>query len=462
MIQTIALVVLGVLLIGSLAILLPNLKVAQRIVKEREAQLQERDTQLRESQDEISRQQERISRLQDELTRSKSESAGVQAQAEQLREEIKALKEWKQEEQELMQSRFKVVADELLRNRASDLSQSNKKELDSLLLPLKEQMVQYQTELRQINKDQEVSRAAMGEQIKQLSLQAQKIGNDAVSLAQALKKDPQRQGAWGEEVLQRLLQLNGFVPGTDYTFQESLTDSSGQRIRNQESGHFLRTDIIINLPDNKALIIDSKVSLAAYADYTDANQSAQQSANLDRHLRSLHDHIATLSRKAYQDHLKDRHALDFVLLFVPLPGALNLALEKEPALWEEAYAKRIILVSPIEIVSVIKMIAGLWKLYAQEENVQKIIERANGIYDKMAGVCSAVDDAYKAMEKMQVSLDAVRGRLYSGSGNVIGQFEKLKKLGLNPKKQIPLPQDFASEQEELPEPETAVSDAPVS
>jgi len=276
-------------------------------------------------------------------------------------------------------------------------------------------------------------RFSLGEKIKDLVELNQKISEEANNLAKALKGSSKTQGDWGEMILENILEQSGLVKDREYFVQEFLKDEDGNFIKNPE-GRKLQPDVIIRYPDDRKVIIDSKVSLTAYARYTNTEDPEQQQKAVREHVLSVRKHIDELSNKNYQDFTT---TLDFVMMFVPNEPAYFLALQNDPELWDYAYRKRIILISPTNLIAALKLIADLWKREYQNRNALEIAERGAALYDKFVGFVDNLQNIGIHIEKTQKSYESAMSQLKDGRGNLIGQAEKLRTLGVKAKKRLP-------------------------
>ena len=264
-------------------------------------------------------------------------------------------------------------------------------------------------------------------QVMELQKQAQQVGEDAVTLANALKGDNKLQGNWGEVVLERLLEESGLSKGREYEIQVALKDDEGRR---------KNPDVIIHLPDSRDIVVDAKVSLTDYERYCRAEEGAEQQLYLNQHIKSLRAHIGGLSRKSYEQ-LEGINTLDFVLIFVPIEAAFMLALQNDHTLFRDAYEKGIILVSPSTLLATLRTIHNIWRYEDQNRNAEKIAAEAGKLYDQLVLVVESFDDIDRYLKKSHEAWQQTRNRLVDGRGNLVKKFEDMKKLGARARRQLP-------------------------
>jgi len=264
-------------------------------------------------------------------------------------------------------------------------------------------------------------------QIDELHKHAQQIGHDAVSLAKALKGESKTQGDWGEMILERLLEDAGLIKGSEYIVQSGYRDTEGK---------LQKPDVILKLPEGRALIIDSKVSLKHYQDYVNSDDEAERGRLLNQHVASLRSHFKGLAGKRYQD-LEDIESVDFVFMFIPIEPAYLLALRSDPQLFEDAFGQSVTLVSHTTLMPMLKTVESLWRNEKQNKNAREIAQQAGSMLDKFAGVVEALDELGGFIDKSQQAYERTRNRLSEGRGNLLGRAKKLKELGATPSKALP-------------------------
>ena len=328
-----------------------------------------------------------------------------------------------------LQTEFQALASKILEEKSAKFTDHNKTQVEALLHPLRQQLVDFRQRVDTVYKTESDDRAALKAQIEQLRLLNSTITDEARALTTALKGQAQARGAWGELVLERLLDSAGLIKGQDYFTQESLTTDDGRR---------LRPDVILRLPDARHLVIDSKVSLIAYERAVNSTDTVLRAAAVTEHARAVRTHVEQLSAKRYEDTGK-LVTPDYVLMFVPLESAFTLALETDHQLYEWAFDRRVILCTAPTLLVTLKTVASLWKQDRQSKNVQAIADRGGALYDKFAGLIDDLEAIGLQLGRTRESYDAAMNKLKTGKGNLLAQVEDLKKLGAKAKKTLPPP-----------------------
>lgn len=326
-----------------------------------------------------------------------------------------------------LQTEFQAVAAKILDEKSAKFTDHNKTQVEALLHPLRQQLVDFRQRVDLVYKTDGEDRTALKTQIEQLRQLNVRITDEARALTTALKGQSQARGAWGELILERLLDSAGLIKGQDYLTQESLTTDDGRR---------LRPDVILRLPDSRHLVIDSKVSLIAYERAVNAADDTVRAAAISEHARAVRTHVDQLSAKRYEDTGK-LVTPDYVLMFVPLESAFTLALEADQPLYEWAFDRRVILCTAPTLLVTLKTVATLWKQDRQTKNVQAIADRGGALYDKFAGLIDDLEAIGLQIGRTRESYEAAMNKLKTGKGNLLAQVEDLKKLGAKAKKTLP-------------------------
>ncbi|MEG1616500.1 MAG: DNA recombination protein RmuC [Bacteroidales bacterium] len=372
-----------------------------------------------------------------------SENASLSTSYDALLDKQELLQTELEEKRSQMEKEFRLMANSILDEKSKKFTELNTTELSRILEPLKENLVQFKSKVEETYDKESKQRFSLEEKIRELVELNNQISEDARNLTKALKGDSKVQGDWGEMILETILEKSGLQKNREYFIQPTMKDASGKSIQTEE-GKMMRPDVIIAYPDNRNIIVDSKVSLTAYIRFTEAENKEVADKALSEHLRSVKAHIDELSRKSYQDYTS---SLDFVMMFIPNEPAFMLALQSDQNLWQYAYDKRVLLISPTNLITALKLVADLWKRENQSRNAIEIAERGGKLYDKFVGLAKQLDLVGEQLDKTTRIYEAAMGQLRDKNGNLIGQVEKLKELGVKAKKQIALT-EVASESDE--------------
>ena len=330
------------------------------------------------------------------------------------------------EQQKQLQTQFENIANEILEKKSEKFAEQNQKNIDQILKPLGEKINSFEKSVNdKYVKDQE-NKASLSEQIKLLQIANLKISEDANNLAKALKGDSKVQGDWGELQLEVLLEKSGLNKGVHFRTQNSMKD---------EEGNDKRPDCIIDLPDQKNLIIDSKVSLTAYEQHINASDDLQKQLFIKQHLESIKKHIKDLAGKDYPN-LYSINAPDYVLMFVPIEPALTLAMQEDGEIFNLALNKNIILVSTSTLMATMRTVSFIWQQENQKKNVLEIARQSGALYDKFCGFVTDLEGIGKAIDNAHKKYESAQKKLSTGSGNLVTKVEKIKKLGAKTNKSI--------------------------
>jgi DNA recombination protein RmuC len=369
----------------------------------------------------------------DEFHEANKKLAELTANSKFLNEKLETQKGEIEGLRKQFNAEFENIANKIFEEKTQKFTDLNKDNLATILKPLGENIDSFKKKVEEVYDKESKERFSLGKEVTKLVELNHKISEEANNLTNALKGNTKTQGDWGQMILENILEKSGLVKDREYFVQEYLKDNDGNYLKNGD-GSKMQPDVTVAYPDNRKVIIDSKVSLTAYTRYTATNDIAEQKLAVDEHLKSIRKHIDELSNKNYQDFAP---TLDFVMMFVPNEPAYFVALQNDPELWYYAYRKRILLISPTSLITALRLIVDLWKREYQNRNAQEIAERGAALYDKFVGFVDNLTNIGTNLEKIQKSYDTAFGQLKGGRGNLIGQAEKLKELGVKPKKNLP-------------------------
>ncbi|WP_130537964.1 DNA recombination protein RmuC [Thiomicrorhabdus indica] len=373
--------------------------------------------------------------LQRKLTETKQLTAELQErltqESRQSQEKITLLENAKQQ----LTQEFKLLANQVFDEKQKQFTQNSKDSLESLLKPMNQSLEQFRSRLETTHKEDIEGRASLKEQLKQLQTLNSQMSIETQNLTQALKGESKMQGNWGELILQRLLERSGLREGQEFDREKSFTSEEGKR---------LRPDVILNLPDNKHIVIDSKVSLTDYERALNAPSDEARLKATKAHLQSLKSHISTLAAKRYE-HLNQLNAPDFVLMFVPIEAAYLMAIEENSHIFEDAFDQRVAVVTPTTLFTTLKTIEQLWRYERQSENTVKLIQRAADVHDKFVGFVANFEKVGTQITQANNAYNDAFKQLSTGRGNLVRQAQMLKELAGKTKKE--LPEHLVSEQE---------------
>lgn len=328
---------------------------------------------------------------------------------------------------------FQVLANQILEEKTQRFTTTNKENIEAILKPLNEKLVEFKSKVEETYDKESKQRFSLEERIRELVALNNQISTDANNLTKALKGNNKIQGNWGEMILESILEKSGLKKGEEYYVQETIKDEFGRTIQSNE-GNRMQPDIIVSYPGGRKIVIDSKVSLTAYVRYIEAETDGEKALAEKEHILSVKQHIDELSKKSYQDYIE---SLDFVMMFIPTEPAYILAMQLDSNLWDYAYKKRILLISPTNLIASLKVVADLWKREYQSRNAQEIAKRGAILYDKFVAFVDTLQDVGKNIEHSQKSYNKAFSQLKDGNGNLIRQAEMLKELGVKSKKELP-------------------------
>lgn len=391
-----------------------------------EEQLRQKEMQLKEQ---IST-RDLLQTEKEELLRKLSKS---ETQLESSQQALIQAKEASDKLSTQLKLEFAEIAHKVMLSNSEQMRAKSEEKIGELLNPLKTELGEFKKKVDDVYVAEAKDRHVLKAEIDRLITMSQQVSQEANNLTSALKGNNKTQGNWGEMLLESILEHSGLVKGREFVTQEFIKDSGGNIIKDEE-GRGLQPDVMVYYPDQRTIIIDSKVSLVHWEQYVNSEDEIERTKALNMHLASIKSHIDGLSRKNYPKYAK---ALDYVLLFVPIEPAFLEAVKKDTNLWKYAYDKHIMLVSPTNLLAVLKIIADLWKVEQQNQNAIEIAEKAGMMYDKFVLYLESMESVGNGIKNAQTAYDKAMGQLSSGRGNLVGRAEELKKMGAAAQKQIP-------------------------
>lgn len=404
---------------------------AERAEHEKALELKTLETKLQTTAEAHQELRQRYDALHEKADEAAVSLAAVKTERASLASELEKLQAEKGKLAEELRDSFRAVANDIMRERTEDLDKRTKETLS----PLREDLKRFGEQVDKTYQEEARERFNLKDSIEKLILRSQEISQETTSLTRALRGDSKVQGDWGELVLERILDQSGLIRGEHYFVQETLRDESGAVITTGDNRGGLRPDVIVRYPNRGAIVIDSKVSLTAYARYVAAETEAERDQALKEHLLSLRKHINELSGKRYEEYTEG--SPNFVMLFIPNEPAYAIALAHDPTLWEEAYRKNVVLINGTNLIAALRMAQDMWQRDSQQRNVLQIVDEAGKLYDKFATFSETFLKIESKLEDAQKAFGEAKGQLRDGRGDILGRFDKLKALGAKTKKALP-------------------------
>ena len=352
--------------------------------------------------------------------------ATADADYKNLKEKLDSQKAELEDIQKKFTTEFENIAHKILKNNSQEFTQVNQKNINEILNPLKDKIQLFEKKVEDTYQKGIKDQTDLKAEIKKLYDLNSRISQEANNLTKALKSDSKKQGNWGEFILERVLERSGLVKGQEYDTQITARN---------EQGDLIRPDVIVKLPENKHIIVDSKVSLVAYETFVNTDDPDQKTSFLKQHVESIKTHIKGLSDKNYQNAtLFDTP--DFVLLFMPIESAFSVAIQSDPDLFNFAWERKIVIVSPTTLLATLRTVSSIWKHEKQTQNAIEIARQGGALYDKFVGFLNDLEDLGNQINRVSKTYDTAKNKLTDGSGNLIKRAETLKKLGAKASKSI--------------------------
>lgn len=425
----------GYLLMKSAAVKLnAQLDAAQAGFDKNVAQLKDSHAQvLADKERQIGTLTQKINMMDDEIRSLTSAKTQAETKMEALNEKLTEQTANMEKQFQQMKEQFRNIATSVIRDNSTDISKMSIDSLRTIVDPLTVRINEFREKVDKCYVDEAKERFSLQEEIKRLVEANQRIGEDANNLATALKGNSKVQGDWGEMILDDILSKSGLTEGIHYHKQEYTRDEQGRIISNDEGGK-MRTDVIVDFPGDRKMIIDSKVSLTAYSNYVNADSREQAEKYAKEHLRSVVEHIDELSRVDYSKYISE--APDFVMMFIPNEPAYSLAIQTNPNLWNYAYDHKVVLMNPTNLISALRLSLDLWRRDDQIKNLDKIVQTATTLYDKVSLFQESMEKIGGGLAAVSKTYDEAMTRFSEGKGNVLTTTQKLMKFGISPKKKL--------------------------
>lgn len=415
--------VLGGLLLGIFAAIWAARSARQ---KASDTEIERLQPQIKELEDSLLIAKSDLKQTERELADVNQSLAITTTRLEEQQAHFKIEKASLEEAEKRLNESFERLAGRVFDQRSKSFTEMSEKQLNSLLKPLSKDLDTFRETVDKNSREDIKQHAALKEKLLQMEKLNERLHTEAQSLTKALTMDVKAQGNWGEQQLERLLELAGLTKGEHYATQVSVSGQNGER---------LQPDFVLLLPENRSIILDSKVSLTDWTRLQAAEDEASRERLLKSHVSSIKTHITGLSKKNYQD-ANDLNALDFVLMFVPIESALIGALHSDPSLPEFALKNRVALLSPANFLATVRTVASVWQIHKQNTNAQEIAEQAGKLYDKFSGFVVNMEKVGSRLDQARRSYKDAFGQLSTGSGNLVRQVDKLSKLGAKHSKQL--------------------------
>ena len=415
-----------------------QLLVAQQQTEQERARKTELQTELdkgRAANDEL---QELLS-----ITKSKLAAAEAKLEAEQQQnaKETQLRQQQFQEQLKTVQEQFANLANKVLEQTSDKLKNQNTESMDAITKPLKENIEKLHEAIAKTNSETARSTATLAEQLKNMTEQTDKIGETANRLTNVIRGGNKEQGNWGERRLSELLDSQGLVRGVDYDVQQTITDAAGNAVHNEESGRRMIPDVVLHYPNNEDVIVDAKVSIDAYYQYMNTEDTRQRDELAKSLVQSIRKQVNDLARKDYSHYIqKPRHAIDFVIMYVPFEGAWQLALSKDPKIWGEAFDRQVLITRQQSLIAIVKMIQIAWRQYTQSENQKHVFELAEELLKRVGDFVKKFEKVGKDLASLQSDYEDAFKKVYTGRQSIVQKANELKQIGVKETAKMPIPE----------------------
>lgn len=405
-------------------------RVLDALIESQQQQLQQQNIKLAVAEDRLTllhQKEAELQELQRQLSQLKAENAELNARQEEQNknnaEKIRLL----QDAENQLKVQFENLAHKIFEERSKQFAEYNKVSIESLVTPLKEQLGEFKNRIESVYDNETKDRISLREEILSLRRDTQKMNQEALNLTRALKGDHKTQGIWGEMILEKVLEQSGLRKGIEYETQGAFRDGDNR---------LFKPDVIVHLPDNKDVVIDSKVSLNAYERYCSADNDVERTHALKQHVEAVRSHIKNLGNKDYSS-LKGLRSLDFVLLFMPIEAAFMAAFQADENLFNDAFDRKIVVVTPTTLLATLRTIQNIWRYEHQNENARLIADKASNLYDKIRGFVEDIEKLGNQLGTVQKTYDGIVNKLSTGQGNLLRQASAFEELGVKIKKKLP-------------------------
>ena len=385
--------------------------------------IEERDTMLSRRAEDVAQRDMLVAQRDRELSEERIAHARTQSERDALKSSIEDMRQDRESSESSLKLEFKNLANEILAEHQHNLRQTNRDSIDLLLKPFKDNITEFRERVERIYAHENEQRGALKNELDNLVKLNQQMTTSAATLTDALKGNSKVQGDWGEVYLETILESTGLVRGIHYHIQKNLKGEEGEN---------LRPDVVLSLPEERSIVIDSKVSLTAYVRYVEAETEAERKVAMAEHVKSITKHVQELANKEYQKLL---NSPDFVIMFIPTEPAFLEALKADNNIWADAYAKKIIISSPTNLFALLKMVGDMWRRDEQTKNQVEILDKATKLYDQLVIFTEQLEGVGTALDTAKSKYDEAYKRLHTGNNNIVRLGERLKRLGLPTKKQ---------------------------